>query len=121
MLTNIKKDFSKDLQQLGVSPISPASRSDINCTKNGLPLRSMQLPAIKKFNITGSQEDKIARNVYDIERKMSRNLKISTIRNPLNDYLMDCYTRLYKYANERDNKAFMKLSSRMLKSSITLR
>lgn len=109
-------------QQSGVSPFSPASRSDVSKTKNGLPLRSMLLPNVDMFRVKNKTIDWIADTFYSVERAKSREFEIKVIgENKLNNYLTDCYTRLYHYAKEENSEKFDRLASRMMRDSKALR
>jgi hypothetical protein len=82
--------YNSTVQQLGLSPFSPATRSDVRRTKNGLPLRGLLLPSIDMFRVTGKVVDRIAKMFYNIDRAYSRKLESRTMDNPLNNYLEDC-------------------------------
>jgi len=124
MRNNIKNssEFRKSFQQFGLSPFSPATKSDVRRTKNGLPLKSMLLPNVDLFRVTNKVMDRLAKEVYNIDRALFREFSIKTLGpNKLNIYLEDCYTRLYHYAKIGDEKGFDRLASRMLRDSKALR
>lgn len=116
-----QKAFECDIQQRGLSPFSKAHSSDVRRTKNGLPLRSLLLPSIDMFRVTGKSMDKLMKIMYGIDRAYSRTYKINVVPNPLNRYLEECWTRLYHYSKREDDAKFDKLATRMLKDSKALR